>query len=115
MTQSQKGHGVKNTDSETSSASVLVAGERRQLLARARFTEQVEPRFGEESPHLGSNHLSAPPRNPAVLVATDSSVPPREVSSADSSAPRSLHQASPAGWRLLWLSATTIIKPPPLA
>lgn len=46
MTQSQKGHGVRNPHTETSSASVLAAGERRWLPARARFAEQVEPSLG---------------------------------------------------------------------
>lgn len=46
MTQSQKGCGVRNPHTGTSSASVLTAGERRRLLARARFAEQVGPSLG---------------------------------------------------------------------
>lgn len=46
VTQSQRGHGVRNPHTETSSASVLAAGERRWLPARARFAEQVEPSLG---------------------------------------------------------------------
>lgn len=46
MTQSQKRHGVRNPHTETSSASVLAAGERTWLPARARFAEQVEPSLG---------------------------------------------------------------------
>ena len=79
-TLSQKGYGVRKPRMETSRASVLAAGARRWLPARARFAEQVEP----------SDHFSTPQRSRAVLAATDSAVPPREASPADPHAPKVL-------------------------